>query len=106
MSLLSIRRKRIVHWFQREGLAEMADMGLRVETEVEADGRWIAEVVDMAGVVVYGATEKEAIEAVRVLVLEVMVEKKQRHRELTKPSLIEFSLAMETCCETLTFAPS
>ena len=30
MSLLSIRRKRIVHWFQREGLAEIRDLFVQV----------------------------------------------------------------------------
>jgi predicted RNase H-like HicB family nuclease len=60
----------------------MADFGLRVETEVEDDGRWIAEVVDMPGVMVYGATEKEAIEAVGVLALKVIAEKSQRPRKL------------------------
>jgi len=44
----------------------MANIGLRVETEVEDAGRWIAEVVDMPGVTAYGATEKEAIDSARV----------------------------------------
>jgi predicted RNase H-like HicB family nuclease len=33
----------------------------KVETEREADGRWIAEIVDVPGVMAYGATEKEAV---------------------------------------------
>lgn len=32
-------------------------------TEREADGRWIAEVLDLPGVIAYGNTEKEAITA-------------------------------------------
>jgi predicted RNase H-like HicB family nuclease len=74
VALLSIRRERIVHRFQR-WVAEMADMGVKVETEVEDDAGWNAEVVDMAGAMAYGATENQAIDAARVLALEVMAEK-------------------------------
>lgn len=41
------------------------------ETEREDDGRWIAEVVTMAGVIAYGATEEDAIvnvESIRNLI--------------------------------------
>jgi predicted RNase H-like HicB family nuclease len=53
----------------------MADIRLRIDTEVEDDGRWIAEVVDLPGVIAYGATEKEAVDAVRALASRVMTEK-------------------------------
>jgi predicted RNase H-like HicB family nuclease len=33
---------------------------LTIETEREADGRWLAEVPALAGVLAYGATEAEA----------------------------------------------
>jgi len=59
----------------------MADIELRIETEIEEDGRWIAEVIDLAGVMAYGATEKEATEAARRLALEA-VETDQRFGEL------------------------
>src|SRR5581483_1941048 len=32
-----------------------------IETEVEDDGRWIAEITNLPGVLAYGATEEEAI---------------------------------------------
>ncbi len=35
-------------------------MHLRVEIEPEADGRWLAEIPDMPGVMVYGASRDEA----------------------------------------------
>ena len=35
-------------------------MHLTIETEREADGRWIAEVPELPGVVAYGTTEDEA----------------------------------------------
>lgn len=44
-------------------------MRVTVEIEEENDGRWIAEVVDLPGVLAYGAGPVEAIRAVRVLAL-------------------------------------
>ena len=35
-------------------------MNFRVEIEQEEDGRWIAEVIDLPGVLAYGSTSKEA----------------------------------------------
>jgi predicted RNase H-like HicB family nuclease len=36
-------------------------MNLTLETELEDDGRWLAEVLELAGVMAYGAMETEAI---------------------------------------------
>lgn len=47
---------------------------LTIETEQEDDGRWIAEVMEIPGVMVYGKTTEEAIAKVRTLVLEVIAE--------------------------------
>jgi len=33
----------------------------KLRQKIEADGRWIAEIVDVPGVMAYGATEKEAV---------------------------------------------
>lgn len=47
----------------------------RVETELEVDGRWIAEVVDLPGVMVYGATRDEAVRKAQALSLRVLAER-------------------------------
>jgi predicted RNase H-like HicB family nuclease len=39
----------------------------KIETEHEADGRWIAEIVDVPGALAYGAAEKEAVASAQVL---------------------------------------
>jgi predicted RNase H-like HicB family nuclease len=44
----------------------------RVETEIEDDGRWIAEILDLPGVLAYGATEKEAVASAQALPLRVL----------------------------------
>lgn len=50
-------------------------MRLEIEIDREVDGRWIADVVALPGVMVYGATRTEAIEKVRALALRVLAER-------------------------------
>ena len=50
-------------------------MNLTIETEREAPGRWIAEVIDLPGVMVYGKTKAEAIRKVKVLARKVLAER-------------------------------
>jgi predicted RNase H-like HicB family nuclease len=48
---------------------------LRVEVEREDDGRWIAEVVDLPGMLAYGETRDEAIERAQALSLRVLADR-------------------------------
>ena len=50
-------------------------MNFAIELELEADGRWIAEVPDLPGVLAYGATERAAIAAVEALALRVLADR-------------------------------
>jgi predicted RNase H-like HicB family nuclease len=54
----------------------------RVETEQEADGRWIAEVPDLPGVLVYGETRDQAIRKAQALSLRVLAERVDNGEEL------------------------
>lgn len=45
---------------------------MRVEVEVEEDGRFIAEVPSIPGAMVYGVTAKEAVRKVKALVLRIL----------------------------------
>ena len=47
---------------------------LRVEFERETDGRWIAEAIDLPGVMAYGATREEAMANVAALAVIVIAE--------------------------------
>lgn len=38
-----------------------------IETDRETDGRWIAEVVELPGVMIYGKTKPEAVRKVKAL---------------------------------------
>lgn len=50
-------------------------MILTIETEQEEDGRWIAEVMEIPGVLVYGQTRQEAIAKVKALALRVLADR-------------------------------
>ena len=46
-----------------------------IEIEREDDGRWIAEVTDLPGVMVYGETRDEALLKVEALALRVIADR-------------------------------
>jgi predicted RNase H-like HicB family nuclease len=50
-------------------------MRFKVEVEQEEDGRWIAEVVELLGVMAYGLTPKEATAKVQALALRVVADR-------------------------------
>ena len=50
-------------------------MTFNIEIDQEADGRWIAEVPDLPGVLMYGETREEAIARVQALALRVMADR-------------------------------
>ena len=50
-------------------------MKLHIEIEQEDDGRWIAEVPEMPGVLAYGATREQAAAQVEALALRVLAER-------------------------------
>lgn len=49
-------------------------MNLTFETELEDDGRWLAEVREIVGVMAYGATELEAIARTEALTFQALAE--------------------------------
>lgn len=50
-------------------------MNLTLECEREEDGRWLAEVSQLPGVLAYGETADEAIARAEVLALRVLAER-------------------------------
>jgi predicted RNase H-like HicB family nuclease len=48
---------------------------VNIEIEREDDGRWIAEVPDLPGVMVYGRSREEAISRVKALALRVLADR-------------------------------
>ena len=66
-------------------------MDLSIETELEEDGRWIAEVPQLPGVLAYGTTAEEAAAKAEVLALRVLAERLEQGE--CKPLEISISLA-------------
>jgi predicted RNase H-like HicB family nuclease len=50
-------------------------MPLTIELELEEDGRWMAEVPELPGVLMYGQTRQEAIDRVQALSLRVLADR-------------------------------
>ena len=50
-------------------------VNLRIETEEEDDGRWIAEVSDLPGVMVYADSRDEAVARVKALALRALADR-------------------------------
>jgi predicted RNase H-like HicB family nuclease len=48
---------------------------MNIEVDREKDGRWIAEVPDLPGVMTYGQTREEAINKAEALALRVLVDR-------------------------------
>jgi predicted RNase H-like HicB family nuclease len=57
-------------------------MNFSIEFELETDGRWIAEIDQLPGVMAYGATREEAKAKVEALALRVLADRIEE-RELT-----------------------
>jgi len=50
-------------------------MTLTIEVEQETDGRWIAEIPDLPGTLVYGASSDEAVARAKALALRVLADR-------------------------------
>jgi len=48
---------------------------MKIDIEKEEDGRWIAEVSDLPGVIAYGKTREDAIAKVEALALRVIADR-------------------------------
>lgn len=50
-------------------------MNFSIEFEREADGRWLAEIPELPGVLAYGSTQNEAMGRAEILALRVLAER-------------------------------
>jgi predicted RNase H-like HicB family nuclease len=62
----------------------------RIELEREEDGRWIAEVTDLPGVLAYGPTRDQALASVQALALRVLADRIE-HGEALPDKLLHVS---------------
>ena len=68
-------------------------MTFKVELEREDDGRWIAEVLDLPGVLAYGQSAEEAKAKVQALALRVVADRLENGEADPEFLQIEFNAA-------------
>ena len=68
-------------------------MTLQIEVEREEDGRWIAEVPSLLGVLAYGDTEAEARAKAQALALRVLADRLEHEEAGPDLMTISFSAA-------------
>jgi predicted RNase H-like HicB family nuclease len=66
-------------------------MNFDIEFERETDGRWIAEIESLPGVMAYGSTREEAAAKVEALALRVVAD--QIECERTTVDHVQFAMA-------------
>jgi predicted RNase H-like HicB family nuclease len=71
----------------------MSHIVYKIETERETDGRWIAEIVDVPGVMAYGATKKEAMASAQALALRVLADRIEQEKEPTESVTVSIEAA-------------
>ncbi|MCX5912455.1 MAG: type II toxin-antitoxin system HicB family antitoxin [Deltaproteobacteria bacterium] len=55
---------------------------MKIEIEKEDDGRWIAEIPELPGVMAYGDSRNEAISKAEALALRVMADRLEHGEEI------------------------
>ena len=68
-------------------------MNFTIEFDQETDGRWIAEVVEIPGAMVYGKTKDEASAKAQALALRVLAEQLEHQEASTDLVTISFNAA-------------
>ena len=71
----------------------MSHLVYKVQTEREDDGRWIAEVLDLPGVMAYGAIENEAVASAQALALRVLADRIEAQKEPTETVTVSIEAA-------------
>ena len=67
-------------------------MNFTLECEQEVDGRWIAEVPELPGVLAYGSSSADAMSKAEVLALRVIADRLENGE--SEPVSIQFSLPL------------
>jgi predicted RNase H-like HicB family nuclease len=68
-------------------------MRFSVDIEREDDGRWIAEILELPGVMAYGKTEAEAVARAKALALRVLAERLEHGETGAELSDVHFAAA-------------
>jgi predicted RNase H-like HicB family nuclease len=75
-----------------DSLSGDMELKLQIELDREEDGRWIAEIASLPGVMAYGRTKPEAVAKAKALALRVLADRVEKEKQ-SKP--LDLSIA---CC--------
>jgi len=78
--------------FGYSGIGQWEDMNFTLECEQEDDGRWIAEVPELPGVLAYGSSSADAMSKAEILALRVIADRLENGE--SEPISIKFSLPL------------
>ena len=70
----------------------MREGDLTLEVSRESDGRWFAGVLELPGVITYGATQPEAVSKAKALALRVIADRLEHGEAATDLQRITFAL--------------
>jgi predicted RNase H-like HicB family nuclease len=62
-------------WALQDAAEALMSLKFAIELEQENDGRWIAEIPALPGVMVYGKSKVEAVRSVQALALHVLADR-------------------------------
>lgn len=68
-------------------------MKFTIEFEQEEDGRWLAEVLELPGVLAYGKTVQQAIAKVQALALRVLADRLEHDEAVATEMTVSFAAA-------------
>ena len=68
-------------------------MTFEIELDQEADGRWMAEVATLPGVLTYGVTRTDAVAKVQALALRVLAERLEHGEAVPEFLTVSFHAA-------------
>lgn len=74
-------------------MAHNQSMSIAIQLEREDDGRWVAEVPALPGVMVYGDSRDEALRAVQTLALRVIADRLEQGEPVSEAMLSAFHVA-------------
>ena len=63
----------------------------RIEIERETDGRWLAAVPELPGVMAYGATQEEAVRKAKVVALQILADMIANGEDVPEPMRLLFA---------------
>lgn len=78
-------------WPEYDAFISEAPVRFTIETEKEADGRWLTEIPELPGVLTYGSSRGEAVARAKALALRVLADRLENGEAV--PELTEVFLA-------------